>query len=474
MAACGLQPLLEGAGLDCFVSRVLPRLSLSELAHLGATCRCLHTLLTADSAEAIWQASARHSLPHPQHPIHRVGSCQAYLRQQHAVHAAIETGGGHKHTITAEGQGALVPDAATAVAYRKDGAGGHWLVLRDLATGAETASFHLPDLASARRSRSLYWDPENRRCMVPWGKARRRTAEPIRRGFYLIDRQTGGVTRVEMGLQSRRLLCGGFSASGLLFIQHTAATGQVWTAYCAASLARHQLQVPLQMERSEKQELAVSPFGNHAALFLRPPDSRSEFLLWHLNSPGVQPICLPAEYEMVRDLVWGPCSSRLLCLTGKCALLVDTAGDLLASLSLDLCPDRGAWVGNLIAIKCRPTPGAEVQPDWLCLVTEHDNQLEQRTAIDLHSIAGKPDYWHVIGRPQIAPDWQHVALIATISINCRVGDSIMLRADGTLCLHCFGRQQGRRQTCCWSACGSTIASDRSLLDTSAIDLIRFQ
>ena len=171
MAACSLEPLLEGAGDQVLVAHVLPQLSLHELGRLASVCRRLRTAVAA-VRERVWQAMARVSLPHPQHPVHRAASCRAYMRQQHTVAAALASGHGAHETHQLRQPGALAPNLSTYAVLVRVGRATQILVLRDLATRCELQRFCLPaqEYVGWHFFRhGVYWDAESRCCAMPWG-----------------------------------------------------------------------------------------------------------------------------------------------------------------------------------------------------------------------------------------------------------------------------------------------------------------
>ena len=222
MAASSLQPLLEGAGLHALVSHVLPLLSPHELGRLSASCSRLRTVV-AGLPEATWQACAWRSQPHPQHPIHSAASCRAYLRRQHAAHTAISSGRSSVTTAPAGLYTVLAPDLSRhAVVHRAS------LQLLDAATHRESARYELPWNSSWGGPQ---WDSSGSCIALPWGanwcgEEDVDLGEPTRTGLCILHLQTGGLTHIDLGMQSACCIFGGFTQAGSIVVRQIRAVSE--------------------------------------------------------------------------------------------------------------------------------------------------------------------------------------------------------------------------------------------------------
>ena len=471
MAACSMQPLLAGAGLDPFVSHFLPLLSLHDLGRLSSTYRRVRTVVDT-APDAVWKATARHSQPHPDHPVHRAASCPAYLRQQHAVHAAINSGHSAHRTFSSPGPGELAPDLATCALLNKANAdAGYSLELRDLASQHLQASFSLPDLDYDRSSFSVTWDWTSGRCAVRWGRAwyRIQPGTQSTGGVCIVDTRTGSVAVIDLGPQPATPSCGGFAA-GLLLLRHTVAATPVWTAFCAAGRARHRIDVPAHCLGLASPP-AVAPTGMQAALILGWRDLA--ITLWQRSADRTLRVDLPADLGGLLYVVWSPCSSLLLCLTQTSAVMMSAEGSSLSVTSLSSCPSRAAWRGDLVVIVCLPDniwAITGVQATQLCIYTVDGSHLVFKARLDISSIPGKCSFMY---GPAISPDWQHIAVTAVqYTGNSKTAESlVVLRSDGTLCMASPLSNFSIPTELSWSPSGAAVASHRMRSYQFAVELV---
>ena len=419
MAASSLQPLLEGAGLDCFASHVLPLLSLCDLGRLASTSRLLRAVV-ADVPESVWAASAWHSQPHPQHPIHSAASCPAYLRRQHAVHAAIDTGRGDLTTL--EGSCWPAPDMTKSASFApaaSEDAQQDRIQLLDLPGGGSVAVFDVPAHDEYLQVRPMTWDPASRRIALPWGEIwENDTYEEATAGICVLDTQTGAVSEFELDQQPRQTLFRGWTPCGWLLIRHLVAQRLVWSAFTADGAVQRRTAscwTDVDDEEACKERLVLAPSGTHAALS---DEEGAIVLLWHMVADSSTRLHWPFSAGNVTWLLWSPCSCTLLglCSEGR-ALLWDMDGAIQFSVDLGSCPAAGAWSGDALAVPSWPWPLTELSTDpplscnRLRTYRVQDSRLHQEASFDLAAGCAS-EVWH-FRRAALSPDWQHVAVTAS-------------------------------------------------------------
>ena len=477
MSACSLQTLLEGAGLDVLLTHVLPLLSLHDLGCLACSCRRLRAV-AAEAPAAVWQAGAHRLHPHPAHPVHRATSCQAYLRQQHAVHAALGAGRSVRTTCSMPEPGVLSPDFDACAVLVKHG-DSHSLVLREPASQRELKRISLPAQQYLMSSYGLKWGPATRCCAVLWGEAWVTQDAPRHKaGVCIVDTHTDAVHACNLGWQRAIPLYGGFLPSGYLLVQHTASAGPVWTA-CSATGARHRINVPQNCLSDYEQAFAVSPGGDHIALFSRSwlYGTHDSFTLWRLFAETSTTWLIDVDDRgLVRDIVWSSLPSHFLCVTTTHALIFDDLGSLLTSTPLSSgttydgwhhCNTLGTWVGDLVALMCRTR---------LFMFSVQDVGLVPRAEVDITGLPGKNFQWVMTNSPQISPDWQHVVVLAMQWSESRAHEHsvLLLRADGSLCMDYTCLRPGCPSSVAWSPSGAAVASDRSHVQHGfCVDLMSF-
>ena len=483
MAPRSLELLLEGTGLHALVNHVLPLLGLHELGRLATVCQRLHTVV-ADAPEHVWQASARLSQPHLQHPVHRAASCRAYLREQHALHAAIDAGSSRHECRFGSEPGAVAPDLTTCALLVRDPGGHDDLVLVELSTSRELKRFRLPAREYLKCSELIVWDPCGRLCMLPWGEAwSTLEGASTDAGACIVDTWAGAVAEISLGVQGPGCpVCDGFSPAGLLLVCHTVAARLVWTAFCASGVVQHRINVPTHCLGAESQELSLSPSGDQAALLV---SAARTYTLWDLPTGRTRQHDLPAEFSCLQDVAWCPSSSRLLCCTQRHALVLDLQARLLSATSFSSCPGPAMWEGDLVAIMALPENAWDpltAQCTQLFMFAVQEDQLLPTASFDITQVPGDTSSLRLLGPPRISPDWQHIALSAvlveahTIFMNTLV--LLVLRADGTLCLDCPCPRSGFPISAGWSASGSAVASHqaaalRSPQDAWTVDIVTF-
>ena len=477
VAACGLEPLLEGAGLQVLVAHVLPQLSLHELGRLATVCRRLRTAVIT-APEALWQGTARVSLPHPQHPVHRAASCRAYLCQQHTVHAALRSGRGAHVTHQLRQPGALAPNLSTYAVLVRIGRASHILVLRELASRRELQRFQLPAqefLGWHFFSHGVYWDSESRRCALPWGRAWLDSQDYAgSAGLCIVDTQTGGTALIPLGNQAFWLACTGFTPGGLLVVRHTTRRGRIWKAFDADGAAQSKMRSICDDTNMDGERLALAPSGDQAVLYLGGVGEGSDFFqLWCLLTGTAWRVRL-AEGAKLKEIIFSPCATQLLCLTRFSALVMDLQGTVLASTDLPSCPSHAAWSGDLVAITCRPDDEWESQcihATQMRVFTVQSASLMACAVARLANPTGEHELWHFLGTPVFSPSWQHIAVPA-----CKFSpmeDKVMLfTADCTLCMDIAGPELSLG-TLRWSESGSAVACSRSSRESLLVDVVSF-
>ena len=439
MAAASLQPLLEGAGLDALLSHVLPLLSLHDLGRLCASCRRLRTVVSTAPA-AVWQASANRSQPHPQHPVHSAVSCQAYLRQQHATHAAISSRRSVVTTMSSS-PGNHSPDLSAYATLLSEAVGSHSLQLLDLATLRETASIKLPALDYARW---LFWDRTSDRVALPWGSTWRDNVVPaVPTGLCIVHAQSGELTQIDLGLESDRVIFGGFTPDGSVIIRHALAAELVWTLFDATGAPQVSTTSCFSGDAdSEVERMALAPDGARAATFMGPSDFDCIFFaLWQPSTGSTLSV---ETGDIVRGVSWSPCSQFLLCRGWSNVTIWDTQGVQLSTTDMHAQCYHASWVGNMIAVFCRDIydagsdAGSDSAEEETCLrvFTVQDQTLTFCFRYELPGSSETPGEWE-LGDPVVSPDWQHIAVMAYNVRGTELGRGsqllVLSTAGGRLC-----------------------------------------
>ena len=464
MDAFSLQPLLEGAGLDALLSHVLPLLSLHDLGQLASTSRRLRAVV-AEVPESTWQACARRIQPHPQHPIHRAASCQAYLRRQHAMHADISAG---RSTLStpAEQRVFLSPDFAThSWLLRRDG-GAPSLQLLDAATQRERARFRL----APRSYRSVhFWDQASSCVALLWGAPwfaddHDSLALPASTGLCIVHARTGELSHIKLGLQSGCTLFEAFTPNGSVVLHQTLGTQLVWRVLDRAGAAQHSAPSLFAGHACcSAERLVIAPEGTHAASCLRAAYSAcSCFGLWDLAPSSFRSV--DAEHD-VKDVLWSPCSLYVLCLTARGVQLWQQDQPLFR-LHCEARVVGASWSGDVVAILCHryadPKPDSASESDMesspdvslVSVYTVQDLRLSLSCQLDMADLL--PGKWQ-LGRPELSPDWQHIAVSAqpypdAQSHACHL---MVFNTSGQLCLH--AGVPGEHYCLRWSSEGDAVA-----------------
>ena len=415
MAASSLQPLLEGAGLDALLTHILPLLSLHELGRLAASCRRLRVVV-AHVPEAKWQAAAWRSQPHPQHPIHRAASCQAYLRRQHAVHSAVSAGC-VMVTTTPPTPGKLAPDLSAYAALIRQSDGTDSLQVLEMATHRLRTCIRLPPL---NFQSPVHWDQASSRVALPWGIVWHEKQDyPVCTGVCLVHLQTGGVAQIQLGLQVQGPVFGGFTLSSLAYVRHTQGPAHVWSAFDGTGGVQHRTAACFAHEHSE--QLVLAPAGTHAAAYVA--SLYSYFAVWQLAACSATRV---ETGEAVWQVVWSPCSKMLLSLGTRCARLWSLEGEALSDTQLHGLPTNTSWSGPSVAVLCHEA----ICPKHLRCYTAVGTDLTPAFVFE------SPDTWR-LDAVQVSPDWRHVAVLTSQDLErgeWQAGQLLVFSARGQLCM----------------------------------------
>ena len=445
MPVSSLQPLLEGAGLDCLLSHVLPLLSLHDLGRLASTSQRLRAVV-ADVQEATWQACAWRSQPHPQHPIHRAASCQAYLRTQHATHTAISSG---RTTVTRAPKvhdPVLAPDLSSHAVLGKTCSGGKVLRLFDSATERQTACFQLPQ-------QHYYalpsWDLTGSRIAVLWGSSWCFNPGPLdSTGFCIVNLDAATVSRVDLGLQLPGVSIG-FTPGGSVVVSHQRGTETTWSVFACSGTEQHSVLSPFAGRSFGDERLILAPAGTHAALYLRAKNTQcTSFALWQLTEDRARSV---STESAVREVLFSPCSRYALSV-GPCTQLWNTQGQLQYSRHFEGWTFHGAsWAGDVLALHGRVTGQSQVAVYRL-------QDLALRLAFVYQLPCTTQHYSEWLDSPQVSPDWQHIALLATTdrSLLWR-SDLLVIDMGGHLCTRVT--LPADHYHLAWSSDGTAIACD---------------
>ena len=465
MAVSSLQPLLEGAGLDALVTHVLPLLSPHDLGRLACASRRLRAVV-ADVPESTWQAAAWRTYPHQQHPIHCAASCQAYLRRQHATHAAISSGRTSMTVAAGPRHAQLAPDLTRHAALRETASGGHFLQLLDVATQHEVARFELPPL-QFRQAPS--WDLSSSRIALTWGAdwISEYGQAPVASGVCIVHVLTGNMTQAALGPQPTCPIFGGFNPGGSALVFRMLDTEPVWTVLDSTGSVQCNAASPFNGHPySRGEHLVLAPANTHAASYLRSCGAQcSSFALWHLSEG--KSFHTIDTYGETRDLSWSPCSAQILTLSTNRAQLRDTQGSMLSCIDFSAQPLHASWSGSVVAFVCESAPDSnpalardrKAPMSHLQVYKAQDASLTLSFVYELSGSLPKSDW--KLGHAQVSPDWHHITVLvrrrATPEYRSSSYQLLVLSAAGHTCMH--ADIPGLHYHLTWAADGTAVACD---------------
>ena len=470
MATLSLQPLLEGAGLDVLFSHALPLLGLHDLGRLASTSRRLRAVV-ADVPESTWQACAWRSQPHPQHPIHSAASCRAYLCRQHAAHAAISSGRSGVVPTPPAYEAILAPDLTrhAVLRNRQSVSGSHSLQLLDATTHSETACYKLP----LRESWGLpHWDQASSRVALPWGSNWYTDDDeglPVPTGVCIVELRTGGLTHIDLGLQSTCSILGGVTAAGSTVVRHMRNSITAWSVFDISGTELHSTPScfgATDMIDFIAERLILAPAGTHAASYPRASCAGcTQFAIWELAAGQARSVNTGSH---LREVLFSPCSRHALTMSVGRAQIWDTEGSLLSSTQLDAQPFYASWAGDVVAVVCRLDAASESAtgsyargPGCLQVYSLRDagHGLSLQSRVPEGSLAAPG--WR-LGSLCVSPDWQHIAVLASRTAEHRASISgrselLVLDANTQLCMRAGLPKDHYGLT--WSAGGDAVACD---------------
>ena len=257
-------------------------------------------------------------------------------------------------------------------------------------------------------------------------------------------------------------------------VRHTTRRGRIWTAFDAQGAAQSKMRSIYDDTNMDGELLALAPSGNQAVLYLGGVGEGSDFFqLWCLLTGTAWRVRL-AEGAELKEIVFSPCASQLLCLTCFSALVMDLQGAVLSSTALPSCPSHATWCGDLVAITCRPDDEWEslgIHDSQMRVYAVQSGSLTACAVARLANTTGEHELWHFLGTPVFSPSWQHIAVPA-----CKFSpmeDKVMLfTADCTLCVEITGSLLCHGELK-WTKSGGAVACSRTSQESLLVDVLSF-